>query len=230
MTRTAFLLFLSSCSTAIIHALIPDHWLPFVLMSRVERWSERRVAALTGLAGLLHVLVTMLAGGLTILIGSATVEKLAARTGRSLDFLVGLLLVIFGVTYGIWRHRREARVHVRGDQAPLVPPTHVHAHGHLLERWFHPALTAGALVLVIGISPCALLVPILFAASVEGEAALLASALGFALCTVGTMVGVTVCAVRAMSRIDLPFFARYGDLISGALVSAIGLLMMLHEA
>jgi len=54
-----------------------------------------------------------------------------------------------------------------------------------------------------------LLVPILFAASVEGEAALLASALGFALCTVGTMVGVTVCAVRAMSRIDLPFFARY---------------------
>ena len=94
MTRTAFLLFLSSCSTAIIHALIPDHWLPFVLMSRVERWSERRVAALTGLAGLLHVLVTMLAGGLTILIGSATVEKLAARTGRSLDFLVGLLLLV----------------------------------------------------------------------------------------------------------------------------------------
>ena len=230
MTRTAILLFLSSCSTAIIHALIPDHWLPFVLMSRVERWSERRVAALTGLAGLLHVLVTMLAGGLTILVGSATVERLAARTGQSLEFLGGLLLVIFGLSYGFWRHRREARVHARDDRPTVDPSGHVHAHGHLLERWFHGALTAGALVLVIGISPCALLVPILFAASVEGSGALLASAVGFGLCTVGTMVGVTVFAVRGMRRIDLPFFARYGDLISGALVSAIGLLMMLHEA
>jgi hypothetical protein len=229
VTRTALLLFLSSCSTAIIHALIPDHWLPFVLMSRVERWSEKRVAALTGLAGLLHVGVTMLAGGLTILVGSATVESLAARTGRSLEFLEGLLLVVFGVIYGIWRHRREARAHAHPDRPPARPETHVHAHGHLLEPWFRPALTAGALVLVIGMSPCALLVPILFAASAEGAGALLASALGFALCTVGTMVGVTVFAARGMRRIDLPFFARYGDLISGALVSGIGLLMMLHE-
>ena len=230
MTRTAFLLLLSSCSTAIIHALIPDHWLPFVLMSRVEHWSERRVAALTGLAGLLHVGVTIVAGGLTILVGSATVESLAARTGRSLEFLGGLLLVVFGVTYGIWRHRREARAHAPADKPRAAPETHIHAHGHLLERWFHPALTAGALVIVIGMSPCALLVPILFAASAEGTGALLASALGFALCTVGTMVGVTVFAARGMRRIDLPFFARYGDLISGALVSAIGLLMMLHES
>src|SRR2546425_1648334 len=100
-----------TCALPIFHALIPDHWLPFVLMSRVERWSERRAAALTGLAGLLHVLVTMLTGGLTILVGSPTVEDLAARTGRSLGFLGGLLLVVFGVTYGIWRHRREARAH-----------------------------------------------------------------------------------------------------------------------
>ena len=228
MTRTSVLLLLSSCSTAIIHALIPDHWLPFVLMSRVERWSERRVAALTGLAGLLHVGVTMAAGALTILAGAATIEGLAARTGRSLEFLEGLLLVVFGVTYGIWRHRREARAHAPADR-PTVPETHIHAHGHLLERWFRPALTAGALVVVIGMSPCALLVPILFAASAEGPGALLASAVGFALCTVGTMVGVTVFAARGMRRVDLPFFARFGDLISGAIVSAIGFLMMWHE-
>ena len=109
------------------------------------------------------------------------------------------------------------------------PDGHVHAHGHLLERWFHGALTAGTLVVVIGISPCALLVPILFAASAVGAGALLAAALGFALCTIGTMVGVTLVAARGMRRLDLPFFTRYGDLISGALVSAVGLLLMLHE-
>jgi len=237
VTRTAFLLFLSSCSTAIIHALIPDHWLPFVLMSRAERWSERRAAALTGLAGLLHVVVTLFAGALTILVGSATVESLAQRTGRSLEFFVGLLLVIFGVSYGLFRHLREASVHATRDPAPGTAGTevrpidgeHVHAHGHLLERWFHGALTAGTLVVVIGISPCALLVPVLFAASAVGAGALLAAALGFALCTIGTMVGVTLVATRGMRRMELLFFTRYGDLISGALVSAVGLLLMLHE-
>ena len=235
MTRTAFLLFLSSCSTAIIHALIPDHWLPFVLMSRAERWSERRAAALTGLAACLHVIVTLLAGALTILVGSATVQSLAQRTGRSLGSLVGLLLVVFGVSYGLFRHLREARIHAGAGPGagrrggPAVERGHVHAHGHLLEHWFHGALTAGTLVVVIGISPCALLVPVLFAASAIGAGALLAAALGFSLCTIGTMVGVTLVAGRGMRRLELPFFTRYGDLISGALVSAVGLLLMLHE-
>lgn len=230
MTRTAMLLFLSSCSTAIIHALIPDHWLPFVLMARVESWSEKRVVALTGLAGVLHVLVTMLFGGLTIAAGSGTVEGLAARTGRSLGFLGGLVLVAFGVSYGLWRHSREATVHRDRGASAAGPTGHLHAHGHLLEHWFHGTVTARTLVLVIGISPCALLVPILFASAGEGTVAFLAAALGFALCTIGTMTGVTLFAVRGMHRIDLPFFTRYGDLISGALVAGIGLLMMIHEA
>ena len=231
MTRTALLLFLSSCSTAVIHALIPDHWLPFVLMSRLERWSERRAAALTGLAGLLHVLVTLIFGALTIEIGSGAAAPLAARTGRSLGFLGGGLLVVFGVVYGVWRHRREGRAHgALGNPQAAAGGEHVHAHGHPLERWFHGALSAPALVLVIGISPCALLVPVLFASAVEGGGTLFAAGFGFALCTIATMVGVTVFALRGMSRLDLPFFTRYGDLISGAVVAAIGLLMMLHEA
>jgi nickel/cobalt transporter (NicO) family protein len=230
VTRTALLLVLSACSTAVIHALIPDHWLPFVLMSRVESWSERRAATLTGLAGLLHVLVTLLFGGLTIAFGTATAQGLAERTGRSLGFLGGLLLAVFGLAYGIWRHRREADAHARRNDPPSGPRGHIHAHGHLLERWFHGALTARALVVVIGMSPCALLVPILFASAAEGSGALLVAAFGFALCTIGTMVGVTVSAMRGMRRIDLPFFTRYGDLISGAIVGVVGVLMMLHEA
>ncbi len=235
MSRTALLLFLSSCSTAVIHALIPDHWLPFALMARAQRWSEKRTAVLTGLAGSLHVLVSTLVGALAIAVGSVSVQGLAERAGRSLDFLGGALLVVFGTAYGLWAHRREARAHAWGRTRP--GPTdgageegHVHVHGHLLERWFRGALTGSALVLIIGISPCALLVPILFAASAEGPSAILAAALGFALCTIGTMVSVALVATRGMKGLDLPLFTRYGDLASGALVAGIGLTLMLLEA
>ena len=226
MTSTPVLLFLSSCATAVLHALIPDHWLPFVLLSRAQRWGERRTAALTGLAGLLHVLVSFAVGGATIALGATSARGLAERTGRSLDFLSGLLLVIFGILYGTWAHRREARVH--GGATGQHPPR-VHTHGHLLEHWFHGTLSGATLVVIIGISPCALMVPVLFAAAAHGTAAVLAAGLGFAICTIATMVGVTAFALRGMQRFDLPFLTRYGDLLSGMLIAGIGLLVMILE-
>ena len=228
MTRTAVLLFLSSCATAVLHALIPDHWLPFVLLSRAQRWGERRTAALTGLAGLLHVLVSIAVGGATIALGSTSARGLAERTGQSLDFLGGLLLVIFGGLYGTWAHLREARAH-GGAPASGQDPPRVHTHGHLLGHWFHGTLGGATLVVIIGISPCALMVPVLFTAAAHGAAAVLAAGLGFAICTIGTMVGVTAFALRGMQRFDLPFLTRSGDLLSGMLIAGMGLLVMILE-
>lgn len=230
MTSTALVLFLSSCATAVIHALIPDHWLPFVLLARSQRWSDRRLAALAALAGLLHAIVTGFVALLVIVAGTGSAQGLAERTGRPLQFLAGLFLLLFGLVYGLYAHMREARAHrAPQDGAPAGHAGHVHAHGHLLERWFRGALGEGALVAVVGISPCALLVPVLFAASAEGLVAIAAAGLGFAACTVVTMVGVTLFATHGMRRLDLPFFGRYGDLASGVLIAMIGILLMRLE-
>jgi hypothetical protein len=229
VTSASILLFLTSCGTAITHALIPDHWLPFVVMARSQRWSDARAALLAALAGLLHVLLSILIGTTVIVAGRGSAEDLAARADRPLGFLTGAMLVLFGVGYGVWAHRREARVH-GGTQDHGGEPGHLHAHGHLLERWFRRAVSGGALVVIIGISPCAVLAPILFAASVEGPAALVAAAAGFAVCTIGTAVIATLIAIRGLRRINLAFFTRYGDLLSGALVAAVGFVIMVLEA
>jgi nickel/cobalt transporter (NicO) family protein len=227
VTSTTLFLFLSSCAVAIFHGLIPDHWLPFVLMSRSQGWADRSAAALAGLAGLIHVLISTAVGAMVIVLGADPARGLAARTGQTLEFLAGLLLIVFGLVYGIVAHLREARVHAAG--APAASEGHVHVHGHLLERWFRRALTGGALVLIIGVSPCALMVPLLFAASTEGPAAVVAAAAGFGVCTVLTMMLVTLLATRGMRRLALPFFTRYGDLISGLLIAALGLYVILRE-
>jgi len=229
VTSASILLFLTSCGTAITHALIPDHWLPFVVMARTQRWSDARAALLAALAGLLHVLLSILIGTTVIVAGRGSAEHLAARADRPLGFLTGAMLVLFGVGYGVWAHRREARVH-GGTPGDGGEPGHLHAHGHLLERWFRRAVSGGALVVIIGISPCAVLAPILFAASVEGPAALVAAAAGFAVCTIGTAVIATLIAIRGLRRLNLAFFTRYGDLLSGALVAAVGFLIMILES
>lgn len=227
MTRTSILLILSAGGTAITHALIPDHWLPFVLMARMQRWSLRRAALLTGLAGLLHVVMSIILGLAAVLIGAGSARSLAEKAGRPLESLAGLLLVIFGVAYGVLSHLREARAHAHGGAAHGGGA--LHAHGHLLSRFARGTRTGAALVTIIGISPCALLAPILFAAAAEGPGPMAAAALSFALCTVLTMVGLVAGALHGMRRFDLPFFTRWGDLASGLLLAAIGVALMLGE-
>ena len=225
MASTAVLLFLSSCSTAIIHALIPDHWLPLVLMSRAQSWSDRRTLAMVGITGVVHVLVSLAVGAAVFLIGSFSAEGLARSLGASMETLAGFLLVAFGLAYGFWAHRREALAHAAAEENPGPqegPP--MHAHGHLLSRWARAGVSGGALVAIIGISPCVLLQPILFAAAAEGPVAAAASAAGFAICTVSTMLCVAYVATQGMRRVDLRFFRKYGDLISGLVIAGIGLL------
>ena len=228
VASTGVLLFLSSCATAVIHALIPDHWLPFVLMSRSRRWSEGRTVGTVALAGLVHVLVSFGVAAIAIGFASTPARLLAESLGATLEMLAGMLLILFGLVYGILAHRREARAHPHGGESP-GKAERPHAHGHLLERWFHGGVSAGALVAIIGVSPCVLLQPILFGAAARGHGVLAATAVGFAVCTIGTMIGVTMVAIRGMRRFELPLFARYGDLISGLLIAGLGLFVVLQE-
>jgi threonine/homoserine/homoserine lactone efflux protein len=229
VASTAVLLFLSSCSTAVIHALIPDHWLPLVLMSRAQTWSERRTLAMVGITGAVHALVSLLVGACVILAGSSSARGLAERLGASLEWLAGLLLVAFGIVYGFWAHRRESLAHAGIGEHGRPPQAPLHAHGHLLSRWAKGSLSGGALVAIIGLSPCILLQPILFAAAAEGAAAAAAAAAGFALCTIGTMLCVAYVATQGMRRIELRFFTRYGDLISGLVIAGIGVAVLIGE-
>jgi ABC-type nickel/cobalt efflux system permease component RcnA len=241
VASSAFLLFLSSCTTAVIHALIPDHWLPFALMARTEGWTGKRTLGLVALTGLLHVAVSLLVGVLFVLAGDQA-RGLADRVGARLESLGGALLILFGLAYGLWAHRRERRAHA-SSAAPAGggDPDHehdhgtggadarLHAHGHLLSGLSRGRVSGRMLVAIIGISPCVLLQPILFAAAAEGGGAVAAAIAGFSICTVLTMLVVTWIAGRGLDRLRLGFFTRYGDLLSGLVIAGLGLLILFEK-
>jgi nickel/cobalt exporter len=47
---------------SLLHAAIPNHWAPVLAVARAERWPLRRAVGLTAVAGLAHVLSTVLLG------------------------------------------------------------------------------------------------------------------------------------------------------------------------
>ena len=105
-------------SVALLHTLMGvDHYLPFVVLGRARGWGARKVAAITALCGLGHVVGSVLLGVIGIGVGAALgrLEWIESVRGS----LAAWGLIAFGLIYMAWALKRGARDH-----------RHVHAHAH----------------------------------------------------------------------------------------------------
>lgn len=93
---------LTSIWTAIIHTLIPDHWLPFVLVARARKWSLKKALWGAGLSNLFHVALTATLGMVALVVGL----QLSRAIGEAMEQVAGVLLVLFGLGYAFWSWRR----------------------------------------------------------------------------------------------------------------------------
>src|SRR5260221_13763178 len=51
------------------HAVLPDHWMPLAVLSRARRYPTRQVVRVSLAAAAAHVLVSLLLGGVLVLVG-----------------------------------------------------------------------------------------------------------------------------------------------------------------
>jgi nickel/cobalt exporter len=230
---SAIVFLAAATASAAIHALIPDHWLPFVLMGKSRNWSLGKTLVLAAAGGLLHVFLAVGVGILTYRLGRQGAEMMARRIGETLATLSAAGLAAFGLVYGAYSWRRERKHHPPAGgtrNAGVGTPNPHHHHGHLLERWFGGDLSGWSLVVVIGVSPCALAFPILLASAASlGISGVLMVAAGFGATTMLTTLAVTLIASLSARRIDFPFLNRYGDLISGVLIGLVGAVLFAGE-
>ena len=197
---------------AFLHAALPTHWLPFVLVGRAQRWSLMQTLGATATAGLAHIVTTVVVGSLIVAAGLALDQWVAGL----LPHLSAALLLIFGAFY-------LARAMLR---RPVV------AGGPELEIAEPAVSTAAAfwgLVVVMAIQPGEVLLPIYMSAAAEGAGALIALGLAFA---AGTVLGMTLLVTLARagaSILRLERWARYEGAVLGLALIGLGLLVMTHQ-
>jgi hypothetical protein len=64
------ILYTTAIAVGVVHTLLgPDHYLPFVAMSKAGQWSTRKTFRVTALCGVGHVLGSILLGVLGVLLG-----------------------------------------------------------------------------------------------------------------------------------------------------------------
>lgn len=235
---TVWALLGTSLLTGLVHTLIPDHWLPFVLIGRARGWTVGLTVFLSGLSAMVHVLLSIVLGAASLWVGA----RAAAAAGESLETVSGALLVLFGLGYagwswhnrghfhpgGRWLHRGENEASCAGEEGD-ANPEHLHFHADVALIRGRPGWSDLGLALIVGANPCVLLLPLMLAAGRRDVASVAATALAYGVPTVLLMVGLSAGGVAFGHRIRLPGIARHMETASGLLIAALGVVFLAVE-
>ncbi|MES2374480.1 MAG: hypothetical protein V4557_18025 [Bacteroidota bacterium] len=105
---------------SLLHAVIPNHWLPVLAIGRKENWSIGEVTKVTFLSGLAHALSTIIIG---IVLG-----LLSIQLSDSIEYftkLVAPVLLIAMGTFFIYQHHRHKHFHLHEVPKPSLSKTKV---------------------------------------------------------------------------------------------------------
>jgi sulfite exporter TauE/SafE len=224
------LLVITAASIGFLHTLFgPDHYLPFIMISRARSWSVKRTIAVTVACGLGHVLSSVLIGIVGVVAGIAVgkLEALEAVRGE----LAAWALIAFGLAYAAWGVRRailrkgHAHTHLGGE---LVGVTHVHQHNpalfHSHDHSKPASITPWVLFTVFVLGPCEPLIPILmYPAAQSSSGGMVLVTLAFALTTIMTMTAVVVMLTYGYGLFPLGKLERFSHAIAGLTIAASGL-------
>ncbi len=98
---------IGSLVLSIIHASIPNHWIPFVLIGKTENWTRKTTLWVTAITGSAHTASTILVGVFIGLVGyrlSSSHEFLTRTIAPSILVILGLIYIIIGLKKSLHHH------------------------------------------------------------------------------------------------------------------------------
>ncbi|MFN2456818.1 MAG: hypothetical protein ABR502_01340 [Chitinophagaceae bacterium] len=95
---------------SLLHAVIPNHWLPVLAIGKKEGWNLAETSRITFIAGAAHVMSTILIGILLGLIG----EELAQHIEQFTHVIAPSILILMGF-YFVRQHYKHHHFHVEKE-------------------------------------------------------------------------------------------------------------------
>ncbi len=211
---------------AFTHTLFgPDHYLPFIVMSKARKWSLWKTTWLTIACGVGHVGSSIILGivGVAFGIGLHQLEFFEGFRGN----LAAWAFIVFGLAYTIWAiyrlsvNKPHQHKHYHKDGS-----LHVHKHTHSSEHnhTHNKKLTPWILFTIFVLGPCEPLIPILmYPAAEHSTFGIIAVSLVFGLITIVTMLGIVLLASYGINFLPLGKLEKYTHVIAGATIFLSGM-------
>jgi len=209
MDQEIITLIITAASIGFIHTILgPDHYLPFVGMSRARGWSMTKTVLITVICGIGHVASSIVLGliGVAFGIGVAQLESIESVRGN----LAAWALIAFGLVYAAWGIRKAMKKHT---------------HSHLDESDKQGKLTPWILFTVFVLGPCEPLIPILmYPAAQKSTSGMIMVASVFAIVTITTMTTMVVVLAKGVKTIPSSgTLVRYSHALAGIVILLCGL-------
>jgi hypothetical protein len=188
---------------SLLHAIIPSHWLPVLAIGRKEKWDLAETEKVTFVAGLAHVLSTVIIGVFLGIIGvelSSSIESFTRILAPSIIILIGFFFI---------------RQH------------YVHHHFHLENQKIagkpkRKIITA--LILAMFLSPCLEIEAYFLLAGAQGWWLLATISIIYSVVSISGMMIWIRFAYKGLLKLNWHRWEHNAGLISGAVLIITGLL------
>ncbi|MFC2133581.1 sulfite exporter TauE/SafE family protein [Bacteroidota bacterium] len=228
MNNEIFVLILSAVSIGFIHTVLgPDHYLPFIALSKSESWSNTKTAIITILSGAGHVLSSIILGIIGVALGLAvfSLESIESVRGE----IAGWLLIIFGLVYTMWGIRKaykkkpHTHKHFHADGTihhhDHTHENHEHAHVHKSKKKISPWM----IFIIFVFGPCEPLIPLLiYPAANHSMFGMLMVALVFGITTIFTMLMMVFIGIFGINFIPVKKLELHIHTLAGATILMCG--------
>ncbi len=198
---------------SVLHALIPNHWIPLLAVGRGERWSRGETLAVTAIAGGAHVTGTIIIG---IVVGFVGIG-ISSAYDIIMNIVAPVILVLMGLTF-IW-------MDMRGK--------HHHSHAGLeldgSDRRSRVAIII-SLTSAMFLSPCLEIEAYYFSAAVLGWPAIVGVSLIYFTVTLGGMLLLVYFGLKELEKLRWSYLEHHERRVTGMVLVVLGIITYLVES
>ena len=210
---TLFALIIAAFLDGLIHTIAgPDHYLPFVALSKSRNYGWFKTILWTVLCGIGHVGSAFLLAAAFLfaanLLSEAQFEWLETWRGDIAAY------ALIGMGAAVILHSLHRRWKLRAEQQ--------HTHNHNSGK-----LSYWVIFIIFVLGPCEALLPLLTASAVLGPASVLLVTLVFTATTLLTMLGAVLICRYGLDKFRLPWLEKYAAELAGATVMLCGIAICL---
>jgi sulfite exporter TauE/SafE len=229
MSTELQVLLLTAVSISCLHTLTgPDHYIPFIALSRVRGWTAGKTVVWTLLCGIAHVGSSVLLGVLGIGFGWSLSKISGLEDLRG--GVAGWALLTFGLLYTIWGLKRawSNKVHKHFDVYDSGEIyVYEHKHGEIVYSQDRMKVTPWIMLLIFGLGPCEPLIPLLMYPAAQHSAyGMSMLVLSFTLFTLLTMTVLVLLGYYGFSVLKTSCLERYVHALGGISILVCGIGMV----
>lgn len=129
---------------SLLHAVIPNHWLPIIAIGRKEHWTTAEVTKVTFACAMAHGISTILIGVVLGLLGA----KLDTKVKSFTNIIAPIVLIAMGLIF-IYRHHRHKHFHITDEIKKKKTKTAI-ITALVIAMFFSPCMEIEAYFLLAG--------------------------------------------------------------------------------